>query len=73
MGLTALLKTHAKEMVKEYIAYDGSNRMEYLYTAIANASDGDPCLRTQYAYDGVSTRIVKRQETESTWNSSWDI
>lgn len=70
---TAQLKAHAGEMIKQYYAYDGSNRLEYVYTAHINTGDGEPCERTQYTYDGGTTRIVKRAETNSTWDSSWDI
>lgn len=67
------IKTHAHELIKTYITYDGSSRMEYVYEARANALNGEPCMRTQYSYDGVSTRIVKMKETASTWSSSYDI
>ena len=64
------LTTGGHEYIKSYITYDASSRMEYVYEARANAEDGDPCLRTQYVYDGVSTRITKMKETESTWVSA---
>lgn len=64
------LKTNAKEGMKMYITYDGTNRMEYVYEAQASARDGDPCLRTQYVYAALTTRIVKMAETQSTWVSA---
>ena len=67
------LKAHAHEGVKQYITYDGSNRMEYVYVADANAVDGDECMVTQYTYDGGSSRIQKMKESITTWDSSWDI
>jgi len=70
---TELLKSHENELVKQYIAYDGSNRSEYVYTAVDTAAHGDSCLVTQYEYDGTSTRIVKRLEYYGTWDSSYDI
>jgi hypothetical protein len=67
------VKTHSSECIKQYIEYDGSDRMEYVYEARANAQDGEKCLKTQYVYDGATTRITKMKETETTWDSSWDI
>ncbi len=67
------IKTHANELVKQYIVYDGSSRMEYVYEARANTLDGEPCMKTQYAYDGGSTRIVKMLETVAEWDSAYDI
>ena len=60
---TSALKTHAHELVKQYISYDGSNRVEYVFTAYFNADHGDPCERTQYVYDGGTSRVIKRKET----------
>lgn len=70
---TEQLKSHAKEYVKQYIAYDVNNRPEYVYTAYIETADGGPCSVTQYTYDGLSSRIVKRKESSTTWDSSWDI
>jgi hypothetical protein len=67
------LKTHLANGVKHYITYDVSNRMEFIYEAPADAIHGAPCLVTQYAYDGGSTRIEKSKETTGTWDSSWDL
>lgn len=72
-NVSGYVKTHSLENIKQYLTYDGSSRMEYVYEARANAAHGDPCLKTQYAYDGVSTRIIKMKETEATWDSSYDI
>lgn len=58
------------EPVKMYRVYDGSNRVEYQYEAITHAKNGDPCMVTQYVYDGASTRVVKMQETIETWVSA---
>lgn len=70
---TSVLKTNLKERVKQYIVYDGSSRMTDIYEAHADASDGTPCLRTKYTYDGASSRIVKRLEAEDVWSSAYDI
>ena len=70
---TELLKSQDKELVKQYIVYDGSSRPESVYTAVSTAITGTPCTLTTYAYDGISTRITKRRESYSSWDSSWDI
>lgn len=67
------LKTEQYEFTKSYITYDGLNRMEYVYTAPSDATDGYPCSVTQYAYVGSGSLVEKRKESDSTWDSSWDI
>lgn len=64
---------HQKEAVKQYITYDGLNRMEFVYVAIAHAEDGALCLKTQYEYDGTSGRVTKMKESLDNWDSAWDI
>jgi hypothetical protein len=61
------LLTEMNEFVKKYIAYDASNRMEYVYVAKWNAINGEPCSVTRYVYDGVSTRVVKAKEYQGAW------
>lgn len=68
-----MLTTHKNELVKQYLTYDGFNRMEYVYTAPLNAPHGAPCLVTRYAYDGGSVRIQKMKEYPGTWDSSYEI
>lgn len=70
---TAALKTNQAERTKSFMVYDGSGRMTDVYEAHAEAVTGTPCLRTQYSYDGVSGRVLKRLETNSTWDASYDI
>lgn len=70
---TDFVLSHQKEAVKQYIAYDGSSRMEYNYVALADAAHGEPCMVTQYVYDGASARVIKTKESLSTWNSAWDV
>lgn len=65
-----ILKTTRFNGLKQYIAYDGTNRMEYVYEAGTEAIDGAPCIRTQYVYDGASNRIIKMKETVSVWVSA---
>jgi len=77
MALTShasdMISTHLLEAVKTYSAFDAFDRLEYFYTAHVDAANGDTCLVTQYAYDGVSTRVQKTKESKSTWNSAWEI
>lgn len=68
-----ILNTLKNEVVKVHHVYDGSNRLIERYEALANASDGAPCLKTTYTYDGASTRVVGMKEAQSTWSSVWDI
>lgn len=70
---TELLKSQMKELIKSYTTYDGSSRPQYIYVAQANCADGGACIRTEYTYDGGSTRVVKRLESYSTWSSAYDI
>lgn len=70
---TDFVESHAREAIKQYIVYDGSGRMTETYTALTNAKDGDQCMKTQYAYDGATTRVIQMKESLTTWDSSWDI
>jgi hypothetical protein len=69
---TGHIKTHAKELVKQYLVYDGSDRLTDVYTAPKEAVTGTPCQLTRYAYVGVTSRILKRLETTATWDATWD-
>lgn len=70
---TDRIKTQLNEARKEYFEYDGSNRLSKVYEAPIDAVNGDVCLVTEYAYDGVSLRIQKGKEYLGTWSSSYDI
>lgn len=70
---TELLKQHEHELVKTHQEFDGSSRLEYTYTAKAEAADGDPCLVTRYSYSGASSRIVFLKEYYAVWDSDWDV
>ncbi len=70
---TALVLTLENEYTKEYCVYDGSNRLSELYQAATDAEDADPCLLTEYSYDGASSRVEKRKESVSAWQVAWDI
>lgn len=67
MSETNQLKTLRNGLMKSYITYDGSSRMEYVYEAAADAEDGASCLVTRYVYSGVTTNIVKTLESVGTW------
>jgi hypothetical protein len=70
---TELLKTHAAELVKQYIEFDGQGRTSKVYTAYTNAPDGAPCEVTEYIYTGPATTIVMaRKEGYATWDGTWD-
>jgi hypothetical protein len=70
---TELLKTHAAELVKQFIEYDGADRPSKVYTAMSGAKHGEPCEVTEYIYRGpVTTQIQARKEGYATWDSAWD-
>lgn len=73
MSDTGHLKTQAAELLKQHIEFDGSNRVEYVYTVTADALDNTPCSVVRYAYDGVSSRVVFMREYEGNWDSAWEL
>lgn len=73
MSDTGHLKTQAHELVKQHIEYDGSNRVEYVYTVHSDGVDGTPCSVVRYAYVGISTLVVFMKEYTGTWDGSWDL
>ena len=68
-----LLVTLGREVLKVYRVYDGSDRLTEQYEALANAIHGGPALKTEYVYDGATTKVLKMKESLTTWDSSWDI
>lgn len=68
-----VLSSLKAEVVKAHHVYDGSDRLQTRYEALANTVNGGPSLKTDYTYDGASTRVVGMKESLSTWNSAWDI
>ena len=70
---TALILTGKHELIKQYFIYDSLGRCTHLYEAITDAAHGKPCLLTQYGYTGTDLKIVKKKESESSWDSSWDV
>jgi hypothetical protein len=73
MADTGHLKTQAHELIKQHCEYDGSGRMTYVYTVRNDAEDGTPCSVVQYAYDGLTTRVIFMKEYTGTWNGAWDL
>lgn len=67
------LTTIRQEPVKMIRVYDAGNRLITQYEAVTHAQDGDPCMRTDYTYDGSSSRVLKLKETVDTWLAAYDI
>ncbi len=68
---TELIKSQAQELIKQYVALDGQDRPEYIYTAQATAVDGDSCTVVQYVYaNATSTTVIKMEETYGVWVSA---
>jgi len=71
---SALLKTHLKEYVKQYVVYDGQDRIAQVYEAAVDTPDQGPCVLTEYEYrTPTSTQILKRKESTSVWSFAYDI
>lgn len=74
LSTTDGLKTQANELVKQYIVYDGTNRMTAVYTAPSDATDGKPCTKVTYTYTSpTSSLISKMKESNDVWSSAYDI
>lgn len=58
--------------LKTHIEYDLEGRTSLVYEANHNAKNNDPCLVTQYIYQGVTTKVVGTKEALSNWDTSWD-
>jgi len=67
------IQTAQGEFMKWHYVYDITLRPEYIYEVHTDASNGDPCMVTQYSYVGSTTRIENAKESSSTWDSTWDI
>ena len=70
---TGHLKTQAAELVKQHIEYDVNNRVEYVYTVRADATNNTPCSVVRYSYIGLTSNVVFMKEYTSVWNSAWDL
>ena len=68
-----LLKSHAKEQVKQHIVFDSQTRPKYIFTTYIGAGENDPCMCDEYVYlTATSTQIISRQERVYKWKSAWD-
>lgn len=61
------------EAIKLYRVYDSNGRLQTQFESWASTEDGGPCLRTDYGYDGGSSRIIKLKESPDVWQSAWDL
>ena len=68
-----MLNALGREVVKLFKVYDGSDRLITQYEAVANAIDGQPCLKTTYTYIGATTKVEKMKEALDTWLAAYDI
>lgn len=68
-----ILQSLKNEIVKVFRVYDGGDRLIEQYEAVANATDGSPCLRTDYEYVGATTRVEKMKESLGVWLAAYDI
>jgi len=68
-NVKSFLQAIRHEAVKLYREYDASNRVSFQYEALHTAEDGDPCMVTEYQYDGLSNRVTKMREYVGVWDS----
>ncbi len=61
------------EAIKQHMEYDGTDRLEILYTALAGTIDGGKCIKQTYQYDGASDRVTDMKEELAEWDESWDF
>lgn len=62
-----------QEPVKMLRVYDATNRLATQYEAVTHAKNGDPCMKTEYTYDGTSSRVVKLKESVDIWLLAYDL
>lgn len=68
-----LLKTQLHELIKQHIVYDTNGRVTYVYTARADAANGDGCSKVQYSYTSLtSNQVDYMKESNSIWDASWE-
>lgn len=70
---TELLKSLRAELTKSNSLYDGSNRLQFVYTAVSTAVTGTACVLTTYTYVGATTQVAKVKNTYDVWDASYDI
>lgn len=69
---SASLKSILNEYSKSKQFFDGSDRLEYLYTAHIEAVTGTPCVVVRYSYVGATAKVDYVKEYEGTWDISWE-
>ncbi len=69
---SAVLKSTMNEYSKSKQFFDGSDRLEYLYTAPMDAVTGTPCNVVRYSYVGATAKVDYVAEYEGTWDVSWE-
>ncbi len=67
------VKAIEHEAIKQHMEYDGSDRVEEIYTALYGTKDGESCIKMTYAYDGSSERITDMKEELAEWDGDWDF
>lgn len=61
------------EPVKVFRVYNTNNQLITQYEAVTHAKDSDPCMKTQYDYDGTSARVIHLKESLDTWLIAYEM
>lgn len=70
----AEIETTYSQFTKTFSVYEAVTfRLLTIYEAPTHAANNAPCTRTDYEYDGASTRILKSKESSANWDATWDI
>lgn len=65
-----MIQSKLNEGIVTYSSYDVVGRLVKLDEAPIYVLNGDPCLVTEFKYDGATTKLVATKEYVSTWNSA---
>ena len=69
----AQLTSEKFEYVKQYVEYDGQDRIQKVFTAPLHVAIDDSCSVTKYAYkDATGSKIRTRLEMKGTWNATME-
>jgi len=70
---TELLRAHQNGQTKTHVVLDANDRPNFVFTAVVDAKEGDPCMCTEYIYKNSTSVIsINQQERVYTWKSAWD-
>lgn len=76
---TSNLKTVLEGLTKTYVIHDAQNRIIAAYEAKTDATQGEPCMLTRFAYrqsgSGVSSQVRMQKEENAFWDpddEGWD-